>query len=297
MKAWISSILVTLLLAVSAVLLAQAPQQQAGATLTIIPIKPDLYLIMGRGANATLRITNDGLIVGDTKNGGGQNYSDLMAQIRTVSDKPVKWVVVTNHRADHSGNVGPFQDAGAKVVAHSNVNKNIDGLTSANKPSKVNTTFSGEEYEISLGQVLAKVYHFGRATTDGDSFLYYPDLKVLHAGDTIVGGVPTVDYAANGNAVEWQKVLDKVSKLDIDIVVPGHPKNGATVMTRAEFLLYKTQWDRLITRAKDLVNRGTPKEQLFGLIPAEELGWPLSHPGWNQPSLVNRFYLDLQADK
>ena len=74
-----------------------APQAQA-----IQPIKPNLFLITGAGGNTTLQIANDGLIVVDGKLPGDANYAALMALIKGVSDKPIKYLLLTHHHQDHN---------------------------------------------------------------------------------------------------------------------------------------------------------------------------------------------------
>ena len=74
-----------------------APQPQA-----IQQVKPGLYMITGAGANTTVRVTSQGLIVVDGKLAGQANYDALMALIKGVSDQPIKYLIVTHHHADHS---------------------------------------------------------------------------------------------------------------------------------------------------------------------------------------------------
>src|ERR1700722_12721488 len=119
-------------LAFLAAVLAQ-PQQPAapaaggrGATQpqAIQQVKPGLYMITGAGGNTTVRVTSQGLIVVDGKLPSQANYDALMALIKGVSDQPVKYLIVTHHHADHTGNNQRFLDAGVKIVATENLNKN-----------------------------------------------------------------------------------------------------------------------------------------------------------------------------
>jgi glyoxylase-like metal-dependent hydrolase (beta-lactamase superfamily II) len=84
-------------------------------------VKPGLYMVTGGGGNTTVRVTSGGLVVVDSKNPGQAFYDDLMGQIRTVSQEPVKYLIDTHHHADHSGNNGRFLAGGAKVVAQKNL--------------------------------------------------------------------------------------------------------------------------------------------------------------------------------
>ena len=76
--------------------------------------------ITGGGANTLIRVTNQGLIVVDTKNpppSPDDNYARVMEEIKSVTTQPVKFVINTHHHPDHVGNNQKFIDAGAQVVA------------------------------------------------------------------------------------------------------------------------------------------------------------------------------------
>ncbi len=63
---------------------------------------------------------------------------------------------------------------------------------------------------------------FGRGHTNGDTVIYFPDLRVIHTGDLITEGMPVLDYNNGASAVELVKVLDEILKLDFNTVIPGH---------------------------------------------------------------------------
>ena len=260
-------------------------------------VKPGLYIVTGAGGNTGVRVTPDGLIVTDTKNLGDQFYNDVIAQIKTVSTAPVKFVIITHHHQDHSGNIGKFEEAGAKVIANENLNKNLDTYAPAQgKPAKANVTYS-KDYTVSLGGVEVKVYHYAPAHTSGDSIVYYPDLKVVQAGDVVVGTAPNVDFPFGGSAVTWVQTLGDIAKLDFDTVIPGHSAPGQTTLTKADFLAYKTKWETLVSRAKELVKQGTPKEELLAKIKTDDIGWNLNNQQWQNPQRLDPFYAELQAAK
>src|SRR5215831_541628 len=90
----------------------------AGQTVEKIKmLKPNLYEITGGGANTLVRVTNQGLIVVDTKNPGDENFNRVMEEIKSVTNQPVKFVINTQHHPDHVGNNQKFIDAGATVLA------------------------------------------------------------------------------------------------------------------------------------------------------------------------------------
>jgi cyclase len=267
-----------------------APPNPAQATQQI---KPGLFVITGAGGNTTVRVTPEGLIVVDTKNLGDVFYTALMEQIKAISTAPVKFVVITHHHQDHSGNIQKFLDAGATVIAHENLKTNLATYAPPQgKPAPPSVTYA-KDYTIKLGGVEAQVHHYEHAHTSGDSFVYFPDLKVLCGGDSIVGAAPNVDFPFGGSAVEWVKTLDSVSKLDFDTVVPGHSAPNQTLMTKADFLAFKTKLETVVSRGRELVKSGTPKEELLAKIKTDDIGWNLTGPQWNNPQRLDAFYAEL----
>jgi cyclase len=306
-KSLLTAAALTAIIAATMIVSAQAPPQggqgkgkgdgkgkggpPAGQMIT--QIKPGFYEVTGAGGNTSVRVTKDGLIVVDTKNLGEAYYNDLMAQIKTVSNLPVKYVVITHVHQDHSGNTKSFEDAGAKVIANEGEKAEVATYTSADgKPAEPNVTY-GKKYTIKLGGVKAEVYHFGRAHTGGDSVVYFPDLKIVAGGDAIVNGAPNIDFANGGSAVEWPKLIASTLKLDFDTLIPGH----GNVMTKADVQAYKMKWDNLVSRAEEQVKKGTPKDKLLASIKTDDIGWNITGPQWNAPARLDPFYEELSKAK
>lgn len=265
-----------------------APQGQM-----ITQIKPGFYEVTGAGGNTSVVVTNAGVIVVDTKNLGEANYNDLMAQIKTVTNQPVKYVVITHVHQDHSGNTKSFEDAGAKVIANAGEKAELATYTSpAGKPAEPNVTY-GKNYSFKLGTVQVRVYHFSRAHTGGDSVVYFPSFKIVAGGDAIVNGAPNIDFPNGGSAVEWPKLIASTLKLDFDTLIPGH----GNVMTKADVQAYKTKWDNLVSRAEAEVKKGTPKDKLLASVKTDDIGWNITGQQWSQPARLDPFYAELSKAK
>ena len=270
-------------------------QQQAQM---IQQIKPGFYVVTGAGGNTGVRVTDQGLIVVDTKNLGDQFYNGLMEQIKSVSNQPVKYVVITHHHQDHSGNIQKFVDGGAQVIAHEGLKKNLETYNPPQgKPGQPNVTYA-KDYKIKLGKARVDVHHYGRAHTGGDSIVYYPDLKIVQTGDVVVGVVPNYDYPFGGSVLESQKVLSDILKLDFDTCVPGHSAPGQVTMTKADVQAYKDKVDKIISRAKELVKQGVPEDQLLAKIKTDDIGWNIATAqNWTNPQRLDPFYQELKAAK
>jgi glyoxylase-like metal-dependent hydrolase (beta-lactamase superfamily II) len=253
-------------------------------------IKPGLHMITGLGGNTTLRVTPEGLIVVDTKNLGDANYTALTDLIKTVSQAPVRYVFVTHHHQDHSGNIGPFQAAGAEVIVHEGLNKALDTYAPAQgTPAKSKTPYATTR-TVKVGNASAEARFFGPAHTSGDTWVYFPDLRVLATGDSFVATAPNADYPFGGSVVEWVKALDQVLKLDFDMAIPGH---GNDPMTKADVQAFRDKLNTIVTRGRELVKKGTPKDQLMAQLKTDDLGWTLNPQQWNQPARLDPFYAEL----
>jgi glyoxylase-like metal-dependent hydrolase (beta-lactamase superfamily II) len=227
-------------------------------------------MITGAGGNSTFHVTNEGIILVDGKLPGDANYNALMALIKGASDQPVKYLIVTHHHADHTGNNQKFLDAGVPVVATENLKKNLVTYESNPKPASPSVTYPGAEYTIRLGGVTAELHHFGRAHTSGDTVVYFPDVKVVCLSDVVTTGTtdPLIDYAGGGSATDWTNVLAGVLKLDFDAAIPG---NGP-VLSKADVAAYKAKFDAMIAKARELVKKGVPQDQLLAQLKTDN-GW------------------------
>jgi glyoxylase-like metal-dependent hydrolase (beta-lactamase superfamily II) len=245
----------------------------AGQTIEKIKmLKPNLYEITGGGANTLIRVTNQGLIVVDTKNpppSPDDNFARVMEEIRSVSTQPVKYVINTHHHPDHVGNNQKFIDAGAQVVALDALKTWMekDPRTTA-IPGRPTQTFA-KDYVLKLGDAEVRLYSFGRGHTGDDTMVYFPDLKVVMVSDQITDATPIVDFANGGSAVEWTKILDGVLALDFDMAIPGRgePKSKADVQA------YRIKFDTVVKRASDAIKAGATKDQLASQVKTDDLGW------------------------
>ena len=277
----------------------QAPRGGGGggnppAPPAIKQVKPGLYYVTGLGGNSTVRVTNDGIFVVDTKNLGEANYNQLMDLIKSVSTQPVRFAAITHVHQDHSGNIEHFVKAGAQVITHQNLVTNLQTYTSnAGKPATPNAPYTGAQRNVQLGNVQVQVRHFGAGHTAGDSYVYFPDLRVISTGDAFAGPALNCDYAMGGSILSWSKALAEVVKLDFDTVIPGH---NADPMTKADIQAAQTRLAKIGTIGIDLVKKGTPKDQIVAQIMAADS--TLNVPALlqnNNPVRLDGFYAELQA--
>jgi cyclase len=274
-------------------LLAQGPQggrgggkgaPKAGATVEKIRLlKPNLYMITGGGANTLIRVTPEGLILVDTKNPGDDNYNRVMEEIKSVSDLPVKYVLNTHHHPDHVGTNQKFIDAGATVIALEALKTDMaSDARTKDIPGRPTQTFA-KDYVLKFGGAEVDAHSYGRGHTGDDTMVYFPDLKVVMVSDQMSDNTPIVDFANGGSAVEWNRSLDGVLKLDFDMAIPGRgePK------TRAEVQAFRDKFAMLLSRASDAIKAGATRDTLAMQVKTDDLGWTF------QPAFYGSLYDEL----
>ena len=192
----------------------------------------------------------------------------------SVSNKPIKYIFNTHPHGDHTG--GNAKLSTATIIGHKNA---FADMVKGKLPGLPQVTY-GDEVRVNLANKQVVGYHFGRCHTDGDTFVYFPALKVLATGDCITTGngqgVPNpptssrinIDYNNGGNFTEAIKTVDQVLKLDFDLVVPGH----GPLVKKADIARWHGGLQRLQTRVSALLREGKGKQDVSDVL-VKEFEW------------------------
>jgi cyclase len=266
-------------------------RQRPAKTLDDVPpakelVKTGLYVISGGGCNSVLRLSANGLILVDGKLRG--NYDDLLYHVRRISPQRVRALIVTDYHEVHTGNSARFIEDGTGIIGQDNVKQSLAAHTPpGGKIAPLSVTYD-REYKVKMGGIEAQLMHFGNAHTNGDTVVYFPNLKVVAVGD-LFAAAPDPDFSAGGSLVGWGPVLAQVLKLDFDAAIPGM---GPTV-SRADLEEFKTKIDTLVARATALVKQGVPKDQLMAQLKTDDLGFQLTFTG----DQLDHFFAELSSTK
>jgi glyoxylase-like metal-dependent hydrolase (beta-lactamase superfamily II) len=219
-----------------------------------------------------------------------RNHADILAQVKTVTDKPLKYVINTHQHDDHAGGDLKMLPI-AEVIAHRNVYANLKDLkrpyyedTPGTPIGLPRITFT-DQLDVHLGGKDVQAYYFGRGHTSGDAVIYFPEARTIHTGDLFLAtraggrgaatakprppGVPIyVDYVQGGSFIEWSKTLDGVLKLDFDTVIPGH----GPVSTKSDLVKFKADLETMRGRLIGLIKKGSTKAELAKIL-EDDYGW------------------------
>ncbi len=198
----------------------------------------------GHCNNAIIEM-KDYLIVVDANFPSGARLA--MADAKTLSPKPVKYVFITHHHGDHDYGSAVWTAAGATTFAYKAVVDELNRyepsrwqaaakdrpdvaelkLDNAEKPKQ---TFDKSPWVLKDSTREVQFRFFGWAHTRGDGFAWLPKEKILCTGDAAVNG--PYNNTADANVGNWPKVLAAAEKLGARFVLPGHgPSGGPEILT------------------------------------------------------------------
>ena len=311
------SVATVAMLTVSATLsFAQSPQINLDSVqLTMAPVQGSVHVLMGDGGNITVQVGKDGVALVDT--GYAPLAPKAMAEIRKLSDGPVRWIVNTHVHTDHTGGNAEMAKLGMtgesigppRIVAQSNVLNRMTAPPAANQPKIPEAAWPNDEYFLPTkdfffnGEAVV-VYHVPNAHTDGDSLVFFRRSDVLSTGDVFTpGGYPFIDLARGGSV---QGEIDALNKI-IDITVPAKYQEGGTLVIpghgrlcdEADVVEYRNMLTIIRDRFRDMIRKGMTLDQVKAAKPTLDYDTQYgSTTGfWTTDMFIEAVYKSLSAAK
>jgi len=212
-----------------------AQQDFSKVTIKVTKVGGTVYLLEGMGGNIGVSAGEDGIVIVDDQ------FAPLAPKIKdalkTISDKPLKFLINTHFHGDHAGGNAEFGKE-ANIIAHENVRKRLNEPGGSAKPAPKEAlpviTFNDRTTVHINGEEIRAV-HIPHAHTDGDSVIVFPQANVVHMGDVFVTyGFPFVDTSSGGSVSGMISGVEKVlSMIPADAkIIPGHGPLSTTADMR-----------------------------------------------------------------
>ena len=231
---------------------AQANPNPANAEVHILPVQGNIYMLVGAGGNITMQVGSDGILLVDT---GLAAMSDkVLAAIRSISDKPIRYIINTHVHADHTGGNEAIAKAGstitggnvvadigasagnqAMIIAFQTVLERMSAPTGQQAPAPQGAwptdTYTTRERKLYFNGEPIEIIHVPAAHTDGDSIVFFHKSDVVSTGDLFMTErYPIVDLQRGGNIQGLIDGLNRIIALTTveamqeggTLVIPGH---------------------------------------------------------------------------
>lgn len=268
----------------------------------LVEVAPNTYAYLQHDGSWGISNTGfmegeDGLLVIDATMVTSMAES-FIREIRRVTDKPFRHLINTHSHPDHTGGNRLF--TGAEIISHricrEEMERSAVRTTSDGPPPAMaaiprtpaltrmfemvasdhgrQVVFPSVTYEDSLtlryGDAEAQLLYYGPAHTFGDTLVYFPQSRVLFAGDiAFFYAMPLV----GGKVTGWLQVLDRIKDLDVEMIVPGHGPVGG----RQELEDEREYFEFVMEQARRGFDEGMTEEQAMKAL---DLGpyaeWPES---------------------
>ena len=207
-------------------------------------------------SNAGFIVTDAGVVVIDAL-GSPAMASELLAEIRRVTQQPLRYLIVTHYHADHIYGLQVFKAAGATILAHGAARNYLNSETAQQRLQAsrkelapwidektqlmpADRWLDADETRLQLGSVEIVIRHVGPAHTAEDLVVFVPQTGVLFAGDLFFRG--RVPFVGQADSRLWIKSLDRMIEFKPGLVIPGHGPVStdpmADLQLTRDYLLY-----------------------------------------------------------
>jgi glyoxylase-like metal-dependent hydrolase (beta-lactamase superfamily II) len=276
-------------------------------------------VITGAGANVVVQVGTFGVVVVDS--GLAARSNDLLAAIRRVSPKPIRYVINTHMHPDHTGGNDRLASSGvplsgrgvaqvgvgtaprAEIIAHDLVLQRMSAQSGSETPAPVGlqptSTYSLPQKEFFTNGEGVQIVHAPGAHTDGDSLVFFRRSDVIAAGDVYsTVSYPVIDVAHGGTI---NGVIAGLNEL-LGLAIPGEKTEGGTMIVpghgrisdEADLVEYRDMVTIIRDRVQDLVGKRLTLDQIKARNPTMEFDGEYGKaPNWSREQFVEAIYRTL----
>ncbi|PWH84213.1 MBL fold metallo-hydrolase [Algibacter marinivivus] len=217
-----------------------------------------IYMLEGQGGNIGISTGEDGVFMIDSQ--FAPLTPKILDAIKTLSDKPIKYLANTHHHGDHTGGNENISKLNAPIIAHDNVYKRVKNNPKQSDASLPVITFN-DKLSLYINGEQVIIFHIDNAHTDGDALLYFTKSNVLHTGDTYFNGrYPYIDLKSGGTVNGYIKAI-KSAMIFVDDntkIIPGHGKQS----NKQEYTTFLNMLETLKNKVETEISNGKTEDEV-----------------------------------
>ncbi|MGH9254885.1 MAG: MBL fold metallo-hydrolase [Vicinamibacterales bacterium] len=261
----------------------------------VLPVRGKVYMLVGAGGNITVHAGDDEVLLVDA---GVESMSQkVLTAVRSISKRPIRYIVNTNEREDHTGGNEALAAAGssipfristdprvsdgrigkdrANVVSYLTVFHRMSAPTGQKAPRPEaawpDNTYSTPQKKLFINDEPILIMHFPSGT-DGNSIVHFRTSDVVSVGDLVdLTAYPFIDVKAGGSI---QAVVESLNRL-IDITIPGKKSEGGTLVIpghgrladQPDVAYYREMVTIVRDRIQNMISKGMTLEQVKAARP------------------------------
>jgi cyclase len=304
-------------------------QQSGQRKIELLHVQGNVYVISGAGANITVQVGDQVVIVVDS--GVPQRSDEVLAAIRSVTDKHILFIINTSADEDHTGGNenlskagwalpntarSPLQkqgeerylmSPGASIIAHYNVLEKMSAPT-GKEPPVPSALWPTDTYDTRYWRLYNDegvwIYHPPKAHTDGDSYVLFRKSDVVSTGDILNLASYPVIKADQGGSIDGvvgalNQIIDflepKANEEGGTYVIPGH----GHVCDRHDVVDYRDMLTIIRGRIQYFIKQGMTLEEVKAAKPTLDYDglYGATTGPWTSDMFVEAIYRELSKAK
>jgi glyoxylase-like metal-dependent hydrolase (beta-lactamase superfamily II) len=215
-----------------------------------------VYIFRYQGHQSMFVVTPQGVIatdpIGERR---PQAVTTYIAEIRKITQAPIKYVIYSHSHYDHIAGGKPFKDLGAVFVAHKNAKAIL--LQRKNPDVIIPDEIVDAKKEIKLGGTTLELIYVGKNHSDNSLVMRLPKEKIIFVVDFIPLQGVQFRVMLDNYLPDLETSMEKVQAMDWERLIPGHPGPvGRQIGTKEDLRIDLDYLRDLSAAAKQAADQG-----------------------------------------
>ncbi|MEX2128991.1 MAG: MBL fold metallo-hydrolase [Xanthobacteraceae bacterium] len=267
----------TILLLAVAIATAHAQQPPLFST-TKVEGAENVFVFRYQFHQSMFVVTPAGVIATDPIGENRPAADAYIAEIRKVTQAPIRYVIYSHHHPDHIAGGKPFKDLGATFVSHRIAKDRLTQMARADIVLPDETV--DDKRTLALGGTELELHYVGKNHSDNSLVMRLPKEKLLFAVDFIPVATLNFRNMPDSYLPDWHESLKRVLALEWDRLIPGHPGPGGRLGTKADAQNHLAFMEELSAEVKKIADAGQCTEAGIREVKMPKYATWMSYEQW-----------------